>query len=113
MTIEPIAQDHPCHGKVLATLDVFNPGGECSVRFTPEGLNLCQQLDEGHLMLDLPGQDRVDDAIASVSIKSGTSPASATLYSERLVPELAVGQYDLVAACFMRPQSKPSTSPRP
>lgn len=114
MTIEPISKDHACHGKVLATLEVFNMWGECSVRFTPEGRDLCNQLDVGHLMLAVNGEAIDDDAtVASVSIKLDNGERKAVLFSERTVPELSVGHYDLLATAFMRPQAKPAPLPRP
>lgn len=85
------------HGAVVAQVKVHNSAGECTVRLTPEGTWAFSQADEGHYMLDAQGVVRkgADDemAVASATVR----PEGFRIYSERLVPELGVGEHNLVA----------------
>lgn len=94
---------------IVAKIKVHNAAGECSVALTPDGESFFSTAPDGHYMLDAKGMNRTqgDDemAIASVSVKSGDFE----FYLERLVPELGVGQHDLVATSHV----VLATSPRP
>lgn len=92
-----IDENSPLANMVLATLVVFNQGGECSIQWAPGMREKMNNMPEGHYMLDLPQSTKADDFLASISVKN----EQARLFLEHLATGLDVGTHQLVAKSFL------------
>lgn len=115
MALQRLSPDHVLSGLRVGTIMVHNAAGECRVSLSDEARSHLGALSPGHYLFSVEGvslEANGDEALASLTVSSG---GEGNLFSERLAPELLVGEHGLVATHFqaLAPLPANSRAPRP